>query len=163
VFLQHRHGRYTCFKWTLHYGAQLLRRPLSSITVTEIIRNRWLNTTVIEIIRNRWLNTQRPDIMETYCHQGRFKTRRTGNPHISGCILDIHNFPLYLALHVQCQFRTTCRNSRRMYICIGPTNVSYRPYLPCTTFSATSRHVTHQVLSIPGMSNPRPTRSCAVA
>jgi len=111
--------------------------------------------------------------METYCNQGRFKTfpvyvacigpRRTGNPHISGCILDNHNFPLYLALHLQCQFRTTCRNSRRMYICTGPTNVSYRPYLSCTTFSATSRHGTRQVLSIPGVSNPRPTRSCAVA
>ena len=126
---------------TLHYGAQLLRTLLSFITV-------------IEIIRNHWLNTQRSDTMETYCHQSRFTTipvyavcigpRRTGNPHNSGCILNNHNFLLYLALNLQCQFRTTCRNSGRMYICIESTNVSHRPYLSYTTFSATSRHGTRK-------------------
>jgi hypothetical protein len=88
--------------------------------------------------------------MDTYCHQVRFKTvpvcaacvgsQRTGNLNSSGCILDIHNLPLNLALHLQCQYRTTCRNSSRMYICIGPTNNSNRPYLSPTTFSATTRH-----------------------
>jgi hypothetical protein len=99
---------------TLHYGAQLLRSLFSFITV-------------IEIIRNHWFNTQRPDIMETYYHHGRFKTitvyaacigpRNTGNSQNYSIIKATRctNFSKFILEMKLCMFRTVPLSVIRSY------------------------------------------------